>query len=342
MLDLNKCYNFDCKVGLRKLEDNSVDLIATDPPYAISFMSKTWDKSLVSVEVWRECLRVLKPGAFAFIMSAPRQDVLSRMIVNIEDAGFRTDFTSLYWTYACLSEDTEFLTEYGWERWHRNIEKSILIYDIKTKKYSFEKPEKWYSYDIFDTMYRIKSDTTDQLVTRNHRVVVEREGELLCISAERLQAKETIPAVEIKSDFRIVDFQGVSKQLYSRNREGNETTLATITKEKYKGIVFCPTVSTGCFVARRNGKIFLTGNSGFPKAMNISKSVKKKLGEDSEEAKALDGAYSGFNPKPAIEIILVCMKPLQEKSKEKMNLNFGELLEIKKLLREGYEYDYEN
>ena len=99
MLDLNKCYNFDCKVGLRKLEANSVDLIATDPPYAISFMSKTWDKSLVSVEVWKECLRVLKPGAFAFIMSAPRQDVLSRMIVNIEDAGFKTDFTGIYWTY---------------------------------------------------------------------------------------------------------------------------------------------------------------------------------------------------------------------------------------------------
>ena len=99
MLELNKCYNDDCLDGLKELEDNSVDLVTTDPPYAISFMSKTWDKSLVSVEVWRECLRVLKPGAFAFIMSAPRQDVLSRMIVNIEDAGFKTDFSSIYWTY---------------------------------------------------------------------------------------------------------------------------------------------------------------------------------------------------------------------------------------------------
>ena len=100
MLELNKCYNLDCNDGLQGLEDNSVDLITTDPPYGYGFMGKAWDKALVSVDTWRECLRVLKPGAFAFIMSAPRQDVLSRMIVNIEDAGFKTNFSSIYWCYA--------------------------------------------------------------------------------------------------------------------------------------------------------------------------------------------------------------------------------------------------
>lgn len=123
MLDLNKCYNLDCLDGLGEVDDNSVDLIATDPPYAISFMSKKWDKLLVSVEIWRECLRVLKPGAFAFIMSSPRQDVLSRMIVNIEDAGFKSDFTSIYWTYAS-----------GFPK-SLNIEKGIL------KKFGEDAPE---------------------------------------------------------------------------------------------------------------------------------------------------------------------------------------------------------
>ena len=63
-------------------------------------MNKDWDKAVVSVQTWKECLRVLKPGAFAAVMSSPRQDVLSRMIVNLEDAGFNTRFTSIYWTYA--------------------------------------------------------------------------------------------------------------------------------------------------------------------------------------------------------------------------------------------------
>ena len=83
-----------------QIDDNSIDTLITDPPYGYSFMNKDWDKAVIGVETWSECLRVLKPGAFAAIMSSPRQDVLSRMIVNLQDAGFRTDFTSIYWTYA--------------------------------------------------------------------------------------------------------------------------------------------------------------------------------------------------------------------------------------------------
>lgn len=85
---------------MRTLEESSVDLLCTDPPYGYSFMGKDWDKAVPSVEIWKECLRVLKPGAFAFVMSAPRQDVLSQMIVRIGEAGFDTDYTSIYWTYA--------------------------------------------------------------------------------------------------------------------------------------------------------------------------------------------------------------------------------------------------
>src|SRR5215216_7052425 len=85
---------------LKTLEPESVDLLVTDPPYGYSFMNKNWDKAVVSVDVWRECLRVLKPGSFGFIMSSPRQDVLCKMILNLIDAGFETNFTSIYWTYA--------------------------------------------------------------------------------------------------------------------------------------------------------------------------------------------------------------------------------------------------
>jgi len=90
----------DCIGAMKRYPDNLVDLIVTDPPYGYQFMGKDWDKAVPSVEIWKECLRVLKPGGFAFIMSAPRQDVLGRMIANLELAGFNTGFTSLYWTYA--------------------------------------------------------------------------------------------------------------------------------------------------------------------------------------------------------------------------------------------------
>jgi len=86
----------DSQERLKSVPDNSIDLMVTDPPYGIGFMGKDWDKALPKSEIWQECLRVLKPGAFAYVMCGTRQDVLSRMIASLEAAGFRVDFTSLY------------------------------------------------------------------------------------------------------------------------------------------------------------------------------------------------------------------------------------------------------
>ena len=97
---MNKIINGDSLKVLKKLEDESVDLICTDPPYGYSFMNRDWDKAVPALEIWQECLRVLKPGGFCFVMSAPRSDVQSRMMVRLEDAGFNIGFTPIYWTYA--------------------------------------------------------------------------------------------------------------------------------------------------------------------------------------------------------------------------------------------------
>ena len=97
---MNKIINGDSLKVLKKLEDESVDLVCTDPPYGYSFMNRDWDKAVPALEIWQECLRVLKPGGFCFVMSAPRSDVQSRMMVRLEDAGFNIGFTPIYWTYA--------------------------------------------------------------------------------------------------------------------------------------------------------------------------------------------------------------------------------------------------
>ncbi len=71
---------------LRKLKDNSVDSVVTDPPYGISFMGKKWDYDVPSVELWQEVFRVLKPGGHMLVACGTRTQ--HRMAVNIEDAGF--------------------------------------------------------------------------------------------------------------------------------------------------------------------------------------------------------------------------------------------------------------
>jgi site-specific DNA-methyltransferase (adenine-specific) len=73
---------------LPTLPDNSVDSIVTDPPYELGFMGKSWDNSGIAydIELWRECLRVLKPGGHLLAFSGSR--TYHRMTVAIEDAGF--------------------------------------------------------------------------------------------------------------------------------------------------------------------------------------------------------------------------------------------------------------
>jgi DNA modification methylase len=86
MKEKYKLFNGNNIDKLRELEDNSVDAIVTDPPYGLSFMGKKWDYDVPSIELWQECLRVLKPGGHLLAFAGTRTQ--HRMAVRIEDAGF--------------------------------------------------------------------------------------------------------------------------------------------------------------------------------------------------------------------------------------------------------------
>jgi site-specific DNA-methyltransferase (adenine-specific) len=126
--------------------------------------------------------------------------------------------------------------------------------------------------------------------------------------------------------------------------------LASVTKIEYTGTIFCPTVSTGAFVARRNGKIFITGNSGFPKSLDVGKAVGKLQGNERENIGIVD-SKTGVNKntnwkcssprfyeatkgtsewegwgtalKPALEPITVARKPISEKNIAENVLKWG-------------------
>jgi site-specific DNA-methyltransferase (adenine-specific) len=86
MADKLTLHHGDCLEVLRSLPDCSIDSIVTDPPYGLSFMGKRWDYDVPSVDVWAECLRVLKPGGHLLAFAGTRTQ--HRMAVRIEDAGF--------------------------------------------------------------------------------------------------------------------------------------------------------------------------------------------------------------------------------------------------------------
>ncbi len=86
----------DNMASLKKLPDNSIDSVVTDPPYGLSFMNKKWDYDVPSVEFWKEVYRVLKPGGHILSFGGTR--TYHRMVVNIEDAGFEIR-DQIMWIY---------------------------------------------------------------------------------------------------------------------------------------------------------------------------------------------------------------------------------------------------
>lgn len=88
----------DCREVLRTLADESVHAVVTDPPYELGFMGKAWDSTGVAynVDVWRECLRVLKPGGHLLAFGGSR--TYHRLACAIEDAGFEIR-DQIMWLY---------------------------------------------------------------------------------------------------------------------------------------------------------------------------------------------------------------------------------------------------
>jgi DNA modification methylase len=220
---INKLICTDCLEGMRYIPTGSIDLIVTDPPYGYAFMQRNWDRALVSIGTWKECLRILKPGAFAFIMCAPRQDVLSRQIINLEEAGFITGFTSLYWAYGSGFPKAQDISK----AIDKRECKKQLIKELGRKPTKEEFDRKWKSFREF---------------------------------------------VGYGKDISHIERGDSNIDIQKREDTGN------------------PFKHTGL------------------------RHLRKVTAPNSQESRILDGSYGGFQPKPAVEVILMVMKPLSEKT----------------------------
>jgi site-specific DNA-methyltransferase (adenine-specific) len=106
-------YPGNCLDAMRRMEENSVDSVVTDPPYGLSFMGKKWDYDVPSVEIWAECLRVLKPGGHLLAFAGTRTQ--HRMAVRIEDAGFEIR-DMIAWVYGSGFPKSHNLKD-EWQGW---------------------------------------------------------------------------------------------------------------------------------------------------------------------------------------------------------------------------------
>ena len=110
----------DCLEMLKELPDSSVDSIVTDPPYGLSkepdmaevlrhwlagddyvhkgkgFMGKSWDSFVPGPSIWKECLRVLKPGGHLLAFFGTRTHDMGTLAIRL--AGFEVRDTVM-WVY---------------------------------------------------------------------------------------------------------------------------------------------------------------------------------------------------------------------------------------------------
>jgi len=83
---------------LKRFPDNHFDSIVTDPPYLIGFLGKEWDaKDNFQLDVYQECLRVLKPGGHILAFSAAR--TYHHLAITLEQAGFEIR-DQIMWIYS--------------------------------------------------------------------------------------------------------------------------------------------------------------------------------------------------------------------------------------------------
>lgn len=344
-------FNADCKLVMRAMEENSLDAIVCDPPYGLEFMGEDWDKlgagveedaksaggfgkdsetnenayaaarirygkSAKAMQEWHhawavEALRVLKPGGYLLAFGGNR--TYHRLACGIEDAGFEVR-DMLDWLYGCLSEDTEILVNGRWEPYHKATEGNLaLCYNMDEQVFTLEPIQELLVYDYDDTAYRVTSERTDQIISRNHRCIVDRGNGWEFYFAEEA-AREREICVPVMEDLRSLLNELSNGSLSSENGssasqeprptgqpKGEPSTvcqqqrpqavrgarhasadMARIEPFHYIGKVWCVRVPTGAFVARRNGKVFITGNSGFPKSLDVSKAIDELLGAERE------------------------------------------------------------
>ncbi len=101
--------NIDCLEYLATLEDESVDLILTDPPYMIGFDGgKKWDSQwdteedyLAWCELWtQECIRVLKPNSMLIVWGTLKTDTFLKYKLQSLSADKRlTPQNEIIWSY---------------------------------------------------------------------------------------------------------------------------------------------------------------------------------------------------------------------------------------------------
>lgn len=155
--------------------------------------------------------------------------------------------------FQCVSEDTEILTPNGWASYQEIKEGDIIkTFNLKNKKIEDQKVNFVFKRNYQGKMYNLKNRIQDQLISPRHRVVrkVFQSDDYILEPIEEI--------IKLQSSF-IIPVAGKNPQKESVS----ETCIQQVKEVDYKGLIWCPHTKNETIIARRKGKVFITGNTPF-------------------------------------------------------------------------------
>lgn len=161
------------------------------------------------------------------------------------------------WRNYCVDTETEALTDAGWVDINAiNESQRILSYDQESGNLVWSKIKSIYRGEYSGLMHKLTCQGLDALITPNHKMMTERglvkaedllEDDVMILMGKNITDHDMPEPFKVKvSD---IDFHG-----------GFESGNVKPTTQ-YDGMVWCPETEYGCFIARRNGNVYLTGNT---------------------------------------------------------------------------------
>jgi site-specific DNA-methyltransferase (adenine-specific) len=152
--------------------------------------------------IFAECLRVMKPGAHGLVWSLPRTSHWTA--TALEDAGFELR-DELAHIFGCLDMQSKVLTPTG-PKTHAELRvgDEIVGFDPLTQGFKTITVEEVFYYANAYPLVRITGAHHEQLVTGNHLVAVERNGDVVFREAGDLATREREARVPVLEDVRVL------------------------------------------------------------------------------------------------------------------------------------------
>lgn len=149
----------------------------------------------------------------------------------------------------CFTDDHEVLTPDGWKLCENALHGEIAAYDLDGSV-KWERPERWFAERVDETVYTFEGESLSQRVTGDHEMIVQNHSG----TTYRMTAKELAAALEQGqySDYGCPAYANGDARILAMY------TSMRVSAEQYKGTVYCPTVSTGAIITRRNGRVSAT------------------------------------------------------------------------------------